>query len=82
MTREEAIARLAEREGIAESDRAEWSMCWTLPAVLAALDAPEGQPCNDCGRVVVWREDRGWWIHEPANPGCFLAAGSESEAQR
>lgn len=28
--------------------------------------------CSDCGKPVVWDEDKKWWVHETSNPSCFL----------
>ena len=72
MTRAEACAVLVEREGTPEEHLDE---CRTDDLIAAAL-APAGQPCVDCGKIIVWLEEDGggWWHHvEPST--CFLAQG-------
>lgn len=65
-TREEALVALMAREG-APLEAIEDA---STESLLEALKAPEGQPCNDCGRVVVWRDDDWHHVHTPT--GCFL----------
>jgi len=38
--------------------------------LVAAALAEEGQPCGDCGKLVLWREDWGWFHKAPSS--CFL----------
>lgn len=73
--RERALARLVEREGIDARDAPEMSESWQMSAILKALAAPEGQPCNDCGEVVIWRDDD--WRHAVTPTSCFLARSDE-----
>jgi hypothetical protein len=69
--REMACETLAEREGTPDEHLEHCS----TPALVEAALAPEGQPCGDCGAVVVWTDDREWRHAEPS--GCFLAQGEE-----
>jgi hypothetical protein len=41
-------------------------------AVIAAALAPEGQPCVDCGALVLYSDETGWRHAETPPAGCWL----------
>lgn len=67
MTRAEATAVLTAREGTPPEHI---DACDTVDLV-AAAQAPAGQPCADCGALVVWSDGAGWQHVDPSK--CFLA---------
>ena len=67
MNRAEAEQILAAREGTPPEHL---DHCRTTD-LIAAATAPAGQPCGDCGRLVVWHDETGWTHVEPST--CFLA---------
>lgn len=78
MTRAQAEALLAAREG-APPELLEHARDEDL---LAAALAPAGQPCADCGKLVVWTEgtedEHGAdWRHADTPSACFLARNDE-----
>lgn len=71
MTREQACAVLAEREGTPPEHL---DACST-ESLIAAARADTGQPCADCGKLVVYRDDD--WHHVDTPTSCFLARQDE-----
>jgi hypothetical protein len=72
MLREQAGEILAKREGT-PPEAIEHARTEDL---VAAAFAEEGQPCGDCGKLVVWT-DAGGWRHVETPTGCFLARSDE-----
>lgn len=68
-TREDAERILAEREGTPPEHL---EACDTT-ALIVAANAGMGQPCSDCGAIVVADGDGGWRHVQPST--CFLAQG-------
>jgi hypothetical protein len=71
ITRQRAIAILSEREGTPPEHT---DHCRTED-LIAAAQAPEGQPCPDCGCLSVWVENDQFagWKHTDPDSRCFLA---------
>jgi hypothetical protein len=67
MTRADAERILAAREGTPPELL---DHCRTEDLIAAAL-APAGQPCADCGALVIWTDADGWQHAAPST--CFLA---------
>ena len=70
MTRDQAERILTEREGTPPEHLDE---CTTAD-LIAAAQAGDGQPCGDCGALVVHNDETGWRHVEPSS--CFLAGGA------
>jgi hypothetical protein len=68
MTRERAQAILARREGTPPEHL---EHCRDDDLIRAA-NAPAGQPCADCGGLVIYGDDNGW-THVDPEASCFLA---------
>ena len=69
MNRPEAIGVMRDREGMPREE----AEAASTQDLIAAAEAPEGQPCADCGHLVVWDDDLGDWRHAVRPTGCFLA---------
>lgn len=76
MTRDEAMAVLEAREGMPPEQVEHFD---DDAPIIAAAQAPAGQPCADCRKLVVWTEDEhgGAWDHVETPTGCFLARSDE-----
>jgi hypothetical protein len=62
-----AIERLILTRAVSEGDAVQ-----IINDLLDAAQAPEGQPCADCGALVIYTDENGW-RHVNPDTHCFLA---------